>query len=121
MAPSTLTAGDAMPHQISGVLLVDDHHLVRLGLRTLLQSHAASCGTSIEVFEARTLNDALTLYDRHQLAISLVLLDLHLPDAHGMSGLVTFLKRFPGASRQSPARIDMSHWLPAVALRALHG
>lgn len=81
----------------AGILVVDDHDLVRLGLRTLVQSQAASCGSSVEVFEARTLSDALSLYQEQQSAIGLVLLDLHLPDAHGMSGLVSFMGRFPAA------------------------
>lgn len=84
-------------HMPAGILVVDDHDLVRLGLRTLVQSHADSCGYRVEVFEARTLQDALTLYGKNRSAIGLVLLDLHLPDAHGMSGLETFMAHFPGA------------------------
>lgn len=90
--PASKTA--SMP---SGILVVDDHDLVRLGLRTLVQSHAASCERSVQVFEARTLHDALSLYRDLQAHIGLVLLDLHLPDAHGMSGLATFMTHFPGA------------------------
>ena len=81
----------------SGILVVDDHDLVRLGLRTLVQSHAASSGYNVEVFEARTLQDALALYEARQPQIGLVLLDLHLPDAHGMFALVSFMGRFPQA------------------------
>lgn len=79
------------------MLVVDDHDLVRLGLRTLVQSHAASSGHEVQVFEARTLQEALALYRDQQAAIDLVLLDLHLPDAHGLSGLVTFIAQFPAA------------------------
>lgn len=81
----------------TGMLVVDDHDLVRLGLRTLVQSHAASSGHTVQVFEARTLQEALVLYRDQQAAIGLVLLDLHLPDAHGLSGLVSFIERFPAA------------------------
>lgn len=81
----------------TGMLVVDDHDLVRLGLRTLVQSHAAASGHEVQVFEARTLQEALTLYRDQQAAIDLVLLDLHLPDAHGLSGLVTFIAQFPAA------------------------
>jgi DNA-binding NarL/FixJ family response regulator len=79
----------------SGILVVDDHDLVRLGLRSLVQSHAASRGQEMPVFEARTVRDALAIYGNHQAAIGLVLLDLHLPDAHGLSGLGSFMARFP--------------------------
>lgn len=81
----------------TGMLVVDDHDLVRLGLRTLVQSHAASSGHTVQVFEARTLQEALVLYRDQQAAIGLVLLDLHLPDAHGLSGLVSFIEHFPAA------------------------
>ncbi len=81
----------------NGILVVDDHDLVRLGLRTLVLSHAASTGHSMQVFEACTLQEALHVYRRQQTAIGLVLLDLHLPDAHGLSGLRSFLTHFPPA------------------------
>jgi len=79
------------------MLVVDDHELVRLGLRTLVQSYALSSGRTLPVFEACTLQQALGVYHQYQSDISLVLLDLHLPDAHGLSGLTTFVARFPAA------------------------
>lgn len=81
----------------TGMLVVDDHELVRLGLRTLVQSHAAARGLTIAVFEARTLQEALDLYRAQQAVIGMVLLDLHLPDAHGLSGLSSFVGHFPQA------------------------
>ena len=81
----------------TGMLVVDDHDLVRLGLRTLVQSHAAAFGRVVQVFEARTLQEALARYREQQAAIGLVLLDLHLPDAHGLSGLASFIAHFPAA------------------------
>ena len=80
-----------------GILVVDDHELVRLGFRALLQTHAASAESVPQVFEAQTLAEALALYARHVTAIGVVLLDLALPDAAGLSGLVAFRNRFPGA------------------------
>lgn len=79
------------------MLVVDDHDLVRLGLRTLLQSHAADRGRNVQVLEARTLLEALGLYRNHRNDIHLVLLDLNLPDTHGLSGLAVFLAQFPDA------------------------
>lgn len=79
------------------VLVVDDHDLVRLGLRTLLLSHANAAREALEVIEARTLQAALaTLCDRGA-SIAVVLLDLHLPDAHGLAGLEMLLAEFPAA------------------------
>ncbi len=82
---------DAQP---AGLLVVDEHDLVRLGLRTLVQAHADANARQVQVFEARTLRDALDVYSNQQDRIGLVLLDLHLPDAHGLSGLTTFLGQF---------------------------
>jgi DNA-binding NarL/FixJ family response regulator len=81
----------------AGLLVVDDHDLVRLGLRTMVAAQASASGFAVQVYEARTVQAALVLYQSHQLEIHLVLLDLHLPDAHGMSGLNAFVSRFPDA------------------------
>lgn len=81
----------------TSILVIDDHDLLRLGLRTLVQSHAAQMGRIVRVLEARNLHDGLALYADHAPAIGLVLLDLHLPDAHGLSALVSVLARFPAA------------------------
>lgn len=81
----------------SGILVVDDHDLVRLGLRTLILSHAALTGQAVQVWEARTLHEALALYRTSMQKVGLVLLDLQLPDAHGLTGLSTFLQQFPSA------------------------
>lgn len=77
----------------TALLVVDDH----LGLLTRVQAHAADSGRLIPVLESRTLQEALELYAEHRHRIGLVLLDLHLPDAHGLSGLSAFIKAFPDA------------------------
>lgn len=85
------------PSLIKGMLVVDDHELLRLGLRTLVQSYAQSRGQVVPVFEADSLQEALTLFGENAAAIELVLLDLHLPDAHGLTGVQAFMARFPQA------------------------
>ncbi|MDQ8021560.1 MAG: response regulator transcription factor [Moraxellaceae bacterium] len=83
-----------------GILVVDDHDLVRLGLRTLVQSHVegGSLGEQgVTVWEARTLRDAMVCYRERSAEIGLVLLDLHLPDTQGLSGLGAFVSSFPDA------------------------
>ncbi|AMM25802.1 LuxR family transcriptional regulator [Variovorax sp. PAMC 28711] len=82
---------------LQGILVVDDHDLVRLGVRALLQSQTPDAGRVAEVFEADTLARALTVYAGAEARIGLVLLDLALPDAQGLSGLVAFRARFPAA------------------------
>lgn len=80
-----------------GILMVDDHELVRLGFRALLKAHAPVADSSIQVFEAQNLAEALALYEFNEPAIGVVLLDLALPDSQGLAGLITFRKRFPAA------------------------
>ena len=82
-APLPSGAGPILP--MPGILVVDDHELVRLGLRALLSQSG-----SMPVYEARSLADALDLYALHAASLHLVLLDLDLPDAHGLDALVSF-------------------------------
>ncbi|WP_242630915.1 response regulator transcription factor [Variovorax paradoxus] len=94
-SPSTVEPGPARPP--TAILVVDDHDLLRLGVRALVQAQAASSGASIEVFEAGNVARALALYEEHRDSIGLVLLDLALPDTHGLSGLAEFRLRYPAA------------------------
>lgn len=94
MAASPYSTGVAQP---AGILLVDDHELVRLGLRTLIASSANAAGSSALVFEARTLQDALSVYRSSGQQIGMVLLDLNLTDSHGLAGLQRFVHEFPAA------------------------
>ena len=73
------------------VLLVDDHDLMRLGVKALVGDADA-----IDWIEASTLTDALRLYAEHP-EIELVLLDLNLSDCKGLQGLSQLLARHPQA------------------------
>lgn len=102
LSAASQSAGTAGPVAFAcdartGILVVDDHELVRLGFRALLQTSAASADSATQVFEAQNLAEALALYAQHVSAIGVVLLDLALPDTQGLSGLIVFRKRFPGA------------------------
>jgi DNA-binding NarL/FixJ family response regulator len=74
------------------VLMADDHALLRLGLRAVLQTQHV--GT--EVFEASCLQDAIDTYRQHE-PIDLVLLDLNMTDCRGLQGLRQFKDTFPNA------------------------
>ena len=76
------------------ILVVDDHQLLRLGMRSTLNALGLN---SIPMLEANNLKDALTLYRLHQHNTGLVILDLNLPDSKGLSGLQTFKHQFPAA------------------------
>lgn len=90
-APLRSEAGAAISAR--GILVVDDHELVRLGLRALLLAETAS----VPVHEARSLADALRLYEFHISSHLLVLLDLDLPDSQGLDTLVRFRRAFPAS------------------------
>jgi DNA-binding NarL/FixJ family response regulator len=72
------------------VLVVDDHHMMRLGLKALAQSASI---LPIDWLEAANLGDALTSYETTP-GIDLVLLDLNLPDSQGLQGVRRFLGQF---------------------------
>jgi DNA-binding NarL/FixJ family response regulator len=82
-----------LPTDNYSVLLVDDHHMMRLGLKTLAQ---ASSTLPINWLEAANLADALYIY-AHQAKINLVMLDLNLPDSQGLQGLRRFISLYPKA------------------------
>ncbi|TSD56479.1 response regulator transcription factor [Variovorax sp. KBS0712] len=97
-APLPPTTDIGVTAGVSGaILVVDDHDLLRLGVSALVQAQAATSGARIAVFEAGNIADALALYAANEAAIGLVLLDLALPDTHGLSGLAEFRLRFPAA------------------------
>ncbi len=79
-------------------MIVDDHELARLGLRTLLHSQVLVGERALQIFEARTLGSALELYALNRADIDLVFLDLGLPDTQGVSALQVFAARFPDAA-----------------------
>lgn len=72
------------------VLIVDDHPLVRDGLRSVL----AVALDGAEIFEAASFDEAVAIIDREG-DFDLVLLDLNLPGVQGFSGLTTLRDRFP--------------------------
>ncbi len=75
------------------VLLVDDHELIRCGMRSL---YAEIDDLRIEWLEAVTLLDALEVYAQNP-PIDAVLLDLNLSDCKGLQGLRRFVECHPGA------------------------
>ncbi len=75
------------------VQLVDDHHMMRMGLRAMASSSAR---LALRWIENSNLGDALDAYAA-QPQVDLVLLDLNLPDSQGLQGVRRFLREFPQA------------------------
>jgi DNA-binding NarL/FixJ family response regulator len=75
------------------VLVVDDHELVRYGVKTL---YTELQGVPIEWLEAASLHEAIELYAQSG-EIDAVLLDLNLADCKGLQGLRLFMQAYPKA------------------------
>lgn len=80
-----------MSHKKMKILVVDDHPLVREGLR----EHLRQLDTEANVLEAGSSKEALTLAAEHD-DLDLILLDFRLPDSNGFSALSTLRERHPG-------------------------
>lgn len=74
------------------ILTVDDHELVRMGLRQVIGQRFAD---RFEVAEAHSLEQALSFLERHADEVFLLLLDLNLGDARGLSGLKLLGRLYP--------------------------
>jgi DNA-binding NarL/FixJ family response regulator len=77
------------PHETTRLLLVDDHKVVRSGLRMLLENEA----DLTIVGEAGTGQEALQLVE--QLQPDLVLMDIGLPDQSGIEVTAIIKQRWP--------------------------
>jgi DNA-binding NarL/FixJ family response regulator len=75
------------------ILIADDHPL----FRTALAQAVAGLAPSTEVFEAGSLAAAQLLLEQ-QPDVDLVLLDLHMPDSHGLMGLATLRAAHPAVA-----------------------
>lgn len=101
----------------TAVLVVDDHDLLRLGFRALVQTDATA---KIDVLEAGSLEAALEVYGTHAERIGLVFLDLGLRDTQGLDGLATFRRAYPRARLVVlSGSMDESHAPRALAMGAL--
>lgn len=75
------------------LLLVDDHELVRVGVKAC---YAELQGVPLCWIDATSLQDALAIYGREDV-IDAVLLDLNLADCKGLQGLRQFVHAYPTA------------------------
>lgn len=74
------------------ILTVDDHELVRVGLRQVIVQHFAD---RFNVEDAQSLEQALVFLKQRADEVFLLLLDLNLGDTRGLAGLQLLRKRYP--------------------------
>lgn len=92
------------------ILIVDDHPLFRLALGQALRGVVPDA----RLLEAESLEGALRLLAGEP-DTDLVLLDLHMPDSHGLMGLASLRAQFPAVA----VVMISAHDDPAVIRRAL--
>jgi DNA-binding NarL/FixJ family response regulator len=77
------------------VLVVDDHQLIREGLRPVVSRLSDGDAVPVEIHEASSYEDAVALADMHP-DLDLLLLDLRLPNVSGFAALCDIQERHPG-------------------------
>jgi DNA-binding NarL/FixJ family response regulator len=92
------------------LLIADDHPLFRVALVQALRDVVADA----EILEAGSLAEAREALAR-QGDVDLILLDLHLPDSHGLMGLAALRAEHPGIA----VAMISAHDDPATIRRAL--
>jgi two-component system, NarL family, invasion response regulator UvrY len=92
------------------ILIVDDHGVVREGLRKLFIAHFEA-----EVLETGGIDDALSLYEKEHPDV--VVLDLNLEGAGGLE----VLRRILGVQSNARVVVFSMHHEPIYAIRALRG
>jgi DNA-binding NarL/FixJ family response regulator len=92
------------------ILIVDDHPLIREALRHVL----TTLDDTLELIEAQNCAEAMAVA-ADDAAFDLVLLDLGLPDADGMTALTQMRERFPA----TPVVVLSATEQPATVTRAI--
>ena len=76
------------------VLIADDHPLFREAIRDVVKGLFGVDGWELTCLEATGVEELLTLVESHE-DLDLILLDLFMPGAHGLSHLMTLRGRMP--------------------------
>jgi len=78
---------------MTSILIADDHPLFRAALRAA----AAAAVPDAAITEAANLTAAVAILDAAP-ETDLAMLDLHMPDSHGLAGLAAMRAQFPGVA-----------------------
>lgn len=108
--PNAGVSGDAVAHELTRFLIVDDHPLFREALQSAVQLEYPG----VETVEARTVAEALDVLSGSR-SFDLALLDLSIPGVHGFEGLLQLRTRHP----RLPVVIVSGHEEPKIIAEAL--
>ena len=102
------------------ILLVDDHKLFREGMRYVLEAELGNeYAGQLTIFEAADIQAATNCATLHN-DLDVVLMDLNLPDCHGLEGVNKFMAAFPVLPvvvvSASTSRSDITQCLDAGAM-----
>ena len=76
------------------ILMVDDHQLIREGLRPVLKQLGDPSGAQVQLLEAPSYVEAVAIAEAHP-DLDLILLDLRLPNVTGFAALADLQERHP--------------------------
>lgn len=99
------------------VLLVDDHPLIRTGVKTMLSGHDGSC----QISEASDCASAIAMLADGDGTPDLILLDLDLPDCAGLAALDAVREACPGAPVVVLSAADERHTILEALNRGAMG
>ena len=109
--PMSASSQDIQPETCLNILLIDDHAIVRVGLKQML----ADAFDQIRVTEVSTGHEALG--KAQERSWDLAILDIHLPDTNGLD----VLKKLKALRPALPVVVLSFHPEEQYALRALKG
>lgn len=90
------------------IIIADDHPLFRTALSQTIKDYFQDSGLDIDVLESEDMATTHALLDSNK-DTSLIMLDLHMPDAQGFSGLVNLKGCYPDVPLVMISGSDASH------------
>ncbi len=91
-----MTATAEVQNKSAKVLMIDDHDMIRIGLRAIAGDIVVD-GRPLQWLEAANLADGLDILAREADSVVMVLLDLNLADSKGLNGLRQMQAHHPKA------------------------
>lgn len=88
------TRGTGRPQRMARILIADDHPLFRDAIRGVVAQVFADAGWEFSCVEAATVGEVMRIAESEE-ELDVLLLDLYMPGAHGLSQLVALRSKLP--------------------------